>query len=95
MKFLALMKWHKNTSDKIAGHKFIEEMGGAEDGMFNLPNGVTILESGKVFGPYALAMFYEAPDEEAAKKVLAEYNAYATIERYLTARCPLCENSKQ
>jgi uncharacterized protein with GYD domain len=94
MKFLALMKWHENTSDKIAGHKFIEEMGGA-DGMFNLPDGVTILEGARVFGPYALVIFYEAPDEEAAKKVLAEYNAYATIERYLTARCPLCENSKQ
>jgi len=95
MKFLLLTKWHENMSDKIAGHKYMEEMGGEVDGMFNLPDGVTILESGKVFGRYALAMFYEAPDEETAMKVLAEYNAYGTIERFLTTPCPLCDNTKK
>ena len=93
MKFLLLMKWHENMNDKIAVHKYVEEMGG-EDGMFHLPDGVTILESGKVFGRYSLAMFYEAPDEETAMKVLRDYNAYATIERFLTTLCPLCENTK-
>ncbi len=94
MKFLALAKWHENMSDKIAGHKVNEELGG-DEGMFILPEGVTILESGKVFGKYALAMFYEAPDEETAMNVLKEFNAYAKIDRFLTAPCPLCENTNK
>lgn len=93
MKFLALLRWHENMNDKIAAEKFYEEMGG-DEGMFSLPEGVTILESGKVFGRYYLAMFYEAPDEETAMKVLGEFDAYAKIDRFLTAPCPWCENTK-
>ncbi len=93
MKFLALLRFHENMNDKIAADKFYEEMGG-EDGMFNLPDGVTILESGIVFGRYYLAMFYEAPDEETAMKVLGEFDAYAHIDRFLTTPCPWCENTK-
>ncbi len=93
MKFLALLRFHENMNDKIAADKFYEEMGG-EEGMFNLPEGVTILESGIVFGRYYLAMFYEAPDEKTAMKVLGEFDAYATIDRFLTTPCPWCENTK-
>ena len=93
MKFLALMRWHENMNDKIAMRKFYEEMGG-DEGVFSLPEGVSILESGIVFGRYSFAMFYEAPDEETAMKVLGEFGAYAKIDRFLTAPCHWCENTK-
>jgi len=93
MKFLALMRWHENMSDKIAARKFFEQMGG-DKGTFSLPEGVSILESGKVFGRYFFAMFYEAPDEETAMKVLEEFGAYAKIDRFLTAPCPWYENTR-
>ena len=51
MKFLALLRFHENMNDKIAAEKFYDEMGG-DEGMFSLPEGVSILESGKVFGRY-------------------------------------------
>ena len=93
MKFFALLKAHQNTQDKMAAHKFVEEMGGKE-GVWNLPPGVKMLESGKIFGSYDLAVFYEAPDEETAMKVMSEMSPYATIDRFLTTPCPWCENVK-
>ena len=93
MKFFALAKLHQNMSDKMAWKKFYEEMGG-DEGMWNLHPGVKMLESGKIFGRYNLAVFYEAPDEETAMKVMSEASPYATIERFLTTPCPWCENVK-
>jgi hypothetical protein len=93
MKFFALLKVHQNTQDKMALYEFIEEMGG-DEGMWNLPPGVKMLESGKIFGSHDLAVFYEAPDEETAMKVMSEMSPYATIDRFLTTPCPWCENVK-
>ena len=94
MKFLALLKMHENTADKMAMNQVISEKGGIKKAMVELPEGVKILESGRLFSQYNMAVFYEAPDEETAMRFLSEFTPYATIERYLTAPCPLMDNTK-
>jgi uncharacterized protein with GYD domain len=94
MKFFAMLKAHENTADKMAMGQMIQEKGGMEKAKMELPEGVKILESGRLFGTYGMAVFYEAPDEHAAIRFLSEFTPYATVERYLTAPCPLCENAK-
>ena len=94
MKFFALLKVHENTADKEAMSHMIKEKGGAEKAKVELPEGVKILESGRLFGRYDMAVFYEAPDEMTAIRFLSEFTLFATVERYLTAPCPLCENAK-
>ncbi len=94
MKFFALLKSHENTADKKAMHQMIEEKGGMEKAQVELPEGVKILESGRLFGRYGLAVFYEAPNETTAIRFLSEFTPFSTVERFLTAPCPLCENAK-
>lgn len=94
MRFLALLKCHNDTASKLAFWKFAEEKGGNE-GKWELPEGVKIIDGFRLFGRYDAAILYEAPDEKTSMAFLSEMWNYADIEKFLTTTCPWCENAKK
>ena len=90
---LALLKLHENTADKMSLYKLLEEKGGMEKATFEVPEGVTLLFGRRLHSVYNLAVLYDAEDEKTSLQFLSEFSPYATIERILTAACPLYENT--
>ncbi|MCX6653562.1 MAG: hypothetical protein NTY03_00420 [Candidatus Bathyarchaeota archaeon] len=95
VKFVALIKYFVDTDSRLKQMKYVEERGG-HDAAWHLPDGVKILESGiPLGGPYAMVIFYEAPDEKTAYEAFSEIWPYCIIERYLTTPCSWCDNAKK
>ena len=95
VKFLALTSGKGGgTADSMALGKFIaENYEEDEDRVFKLPEGVRIIEGGKVFGRFDLAVIYEAPNDKVAMDFLKEFSPYSKIERFLLTPCSWCERT--
>ena len=93
MKFLALISDKGGAVDSMAFNKFMAEYQ-VKDRVFKLPKGVRIIEGGKVFGPYLLAIIYEAPNDNVAWNFLREFLPYWKIERFLLTPCGMIEKTK-
>ena len=93
VKFLALITDRGGAEDNKALLEFFAEYQ-VKERTFKLPKGVRILEGGKVFGPYTLAMIYEAPNPNVAWDFLREFIPYWKIERFLLTECRWCERTK-
>jgi len=92
MKFVALVKLHRRTADFKGWMEVYEEMGG-EDAVWNIPDGVKLLDSVHCLSHFDLIAFYEAPDGETAEKFLSEMEPYASVERIVGIPCVICENT--
>ncbi len=91
MKFLALIKIHSDTASKTAFWKFYEDKLG-KDGKWTLPEGVKLLDGFQLWSKYDVGLVYEAPDEEVGMEFLSEIWNYADIEKFITTKCPWCDN---
>ena len=96
MKFLALVSSKGGgTATYMAMSEFMaENYEKDEDRVFRLPEGVRIIDGGKVFGRFGLAVIYEAPNEKVAWDFLGEFSPYWKIERFLLTPCSWCERTK-
>jgi hypothetical protein len=96
VKFLALVsKLGGDTATYMALSKYIaDNYEKDEDKVFKLPKGVRIIDGGKVFGRFGLAIIYEAPNEAVAWDFLGEFTPYWKIERFLLTSCNWCERTK-
>jgi hypothetical protein len=93
VKFLALISDKGGAVDHKASREFFAEYQ-VKEKTFKRPKGVRILEGGKVFGPYTLAIIYEAPNDKVAWDFLREFMPYWKIERFLLTPCGWCERTK-
>ncbi len=93
MKFLALISKRGGVETSKALSKFFTGYQ-VKEKTFRRPEGVKIIEGGKVFGPYTLAIMYEAPNDSVAWDFLREFEPYWKIERFLLTTCGWCERTK-
>jgi hypothetical protein len=94
LKFVAVVKLHQNAADYQKMLEIFEELGG-EDAVWNVPDGIKLLDSVHCLSQYDLIAFYEAPDGETAEKMFQELEPIASVDRILSIPCDICDRTKE
>lgn len=94
LKFVAIIKLNNSSIDYKRLLEIDEDLGG-EESVWNVPDGVKLLDSVHCLSQYDLIAFYEAPDGKTAEKMFSELESVAQIDRILGIPCDICERTKE